>query len=216
MRDLRGLQIEYMAIKRFSRKHWLASPVTLGGNLPFCLVDGEHLIGRDDECDIIVRDVSVSRKHAIVMVSADRFNICDRNSTNGVYLDDERVESANFNRESKLLLGNVRLFVVPGENPEEVESWFEDSETYRQPHAPPIDIGKFADELTPTQLEILKLLLDGKSEIEISRACFRSQATIHNHVQAIYKRLDVHSLAELLRWVYGNTTRIVKRRSNSD
>ncbi len=201
-----------MPRKRLNPKIWLASPVTLGGNLPYCLVEGEHLIGRGNECDIIVRDVSVSRKHAIVTVRDGKFAICDHNSTNGVYLNDERVESVDFNKDSKLAIGNVLLFVVPGENPEDVEMWFENSETYRQPNVPPIDIGKLAKDLTPTQLEILKMLLSGKSEIEISRACFRSQATIHNHIQAIYKRLDVHSLAELLHWVYGFTTRIIKRR----
>ena len=52
--------------------------------------------------------------------------------------------------------------------------------------------------LTPRQLEILKLLSEGKSAREIGSELYLTQATIRNHIRALLVALGVHSQLEVL------------------
>ena len=53
-------------------------------------------------------------------------------------------------------------------------------------------------ELSRRQLEILRRLLKGERVPTIARDLYLSQSTVRNHLSAIYRRLGVHSQAELL------------------
>lgn len=45
------------------------------------------VIGRDNDCAIVVRDASLSRQHCYLIVEADgSYKIVDMNSTNGTYV----------------------------------------------------------------------------------------------------------------------------------
>jgi len=49
-----------------------------------------------------------------------------------------------------------------------------------------------ADGLTERELEILQLVAHGKSNREIAQALFLSERTVENHLQNIYRKLNVH------------------------
>jgi DNA-binding NarL/FixJ family response regulator len=51
--------------------------------------------------------------------------------------------------------------------------------------------------LTATELDVLRLLLAGRSNREIAKVRKRSVGTIAKQVDAIYRRLGVHSRREL-------------------
>jgi DNA-binding NarL/FixJ family response regulator len=53
-------------------------------------------------------------------------------------------------------------------------------------------------DLSRRQLEILHRLLRGERVPTIARDLFLSRSTVRNHLSAIYRRLGVHSQAELL------------------
>lgn len=55
-----------------------------------------------------------------------------------------------------------------------------------------------APELSPRQMEVLRLLAEGKSVKEICAALFLSQATVRNHVRSILQALGAHSQLEAL------------------
>jgi DNA-binding winged helix-turn-helix (wHTH) protein len=57
----------------------------------FALKQGEHVVGRAEDVDICLDHESVSRRHARVVVSADRVTIEDLGSKNGTYVAGERV-----------------------------------------------------------------------------------------------------------------------------
>ena len=59
------------------------------------------LIGREPVCDIRYVNRFVSREHAALRYTGDRFIISDQNSTNGVYVNGKRVQTA------ELALGDV-------------------------------------------------------------------------------------------------------------
>lgn len=57
--------------------------------IPLC---GERLtVGRDETCDITVNDINVSRTHAYLVAEGNGWAIEDRGSTNGTFVNDERI-----------------------------------------------------------------------------------------------------------------------------
>lgn len=65
-------------------------------------------IGRSLPADIVVSGTAVSRSHCLVELGGDKLRITDLNSTNGTYIDDERVVgSALLDVGSVLRIGNV-------------------------------------------------------------------------------------------------------------
>ena len=55
------------------------------------------------------------------------------------------------------------------------------------------------DQLSETELRIVKLLLTGKSNTEIADKIFRSAETINSHRKNIYKKLGVSSVVEFVK-----------------
>lgn len=55
------------------------------------LQDGRNLIGRLADCTVIVADGNVSRHHAVVQRSGSGFVLSDLGSTNGTYVNGERL-----------------------------------------------------------------------------------------------------------------------------
>jgi PAS domain S-box-containing protein len=53
-------------------------------------------------------------------------------------------------------------------------------------------------EMSPRQLDVLRRLLRGKRVPSIARDLYLSESTIRNHLAAIYRRVGVHSQAELI------------------
>jgi len=55
--------------------------------------DKETVIGRDNEqCAVALIDERISRAHAAVIFKDGRYYICDKQSTNGVYLNGEKIK----------------------------------------------------------------------------------------------------------------------------
>ncbi len=181
---------------------WLVSSVSLGGNLPFKLSNGRFTIGRNRHCEIVISDVSISRRHAELTVSTERFHVRDLESSNGTFVNGRRVVDSNLDSRAQFLIGNVELRIVSAANAAEAVEFVAESDTFRNGNEIPVFLPDLAENLTPAQLEIVGMLAAGKSQYQIARATDRSEATIHNHIQAIYRRLDIHSVGELLRLVY--------------
>ena len=63
-------------------------------------------IGRDPaQADIIIPELIVSKFHCTIYSRDDRFYIKDEASTNGVYIDNERIEEQELNNGDTILLG---------------------------------------------------------------------------------------------------------------
>ncbi len=84
----------------------------------FPLVNKEMVIGRAEDCDIIVDHRSVSQKHAkIVREASGNYKIVDLNSKNGVKVSGEDYRAVHLKRGDIVELGHVKFrFVEPGEN----------------------------------------------------------------------------------------------------
>jgi two-component system, cell cycle response regulator len=58
-------------------------------------ISGSLSIGRDASAGIVIDDDEISRRHAVVTRDGDELVILDLDSTNGTWLNDQRVESGH-------------------------------------------------------------------------------------------------------------------------
>jgi hypothetical protein len=78
---------------------------------------GEHFIpsgdrttiGRSPDCDIFLDDVTVSRRHAVLIARDDGFVIEDQGSLNGTYVNRRRIESERLESGDEVQVGKYRL-----------------------------------------------------------------------------------------------------------
>jgi hypothetical protein len=72
--------------------------------------EGEHTtIGRSPDCGIFLDDVTVSRRHAVLLDRDGAFFIEDQGSLNGTFVNRKRVESAQLEDGDELQIGKYRL-----------------------------------------------------------------------------------------------------------
>jgi hypothetical protein len=67
------------------------------------------LIGRSPECDIFLDDVTVSRRHAEVVVDGDAVTIRDLGSLNGTFVNRHRIDEATLDDDDEVQVGKYRL-----------------------------------------------------------------------------------------------------------
>ena len=67
------------------------------------------LIGRSPECDVFLDDVTVSRRHALVVRKNGQFIIEDKGSLNGTFLNRRRIESGELEDGDEVQIGKYKL-----------------------------------------------------------------------------------------------------------
>lgn len=83
--------------------------------MTFILANGVTTVGRHPESDIFLDDVTVSRHHCRLSAVGDELTIEDSGSTNGTYVNDDRIDSAKLEPGDELLIGRFHLIVARGE-----------------------------------------------------------------------------------------------------
>jgi DNA-binding NarL/FixJ family response regulator len=63
----------------------------------------------------------------------------------------------------------------------------------------PVGVGPSSPRLTPTELRVLRLILDGKPNREIACLLSRSKRTVEVHRSHIMRKLGVHNLVDLVK-----------------
>jgi hypothetical protein len=85
------------------------------------LSEGVLQVGRRPECGLVLKDGSVSGKHAELRVAGERVELVDLGSTNGTRVSGEKIEQALLSHGDALLFGNVRASLhdaqLAGETP---------------------------------------------------------------------------------------------------
>jgi serine/threonine protein kinase len=76
-------------------------------------------IGRSPECDIILDDTGVSRLHAMIQLTRDRYSLQDNHTTNGTFVNTERIEIRELRDRDEVRVGNTILRFILAVGPEE-------------------------------------------------------------------------------------------------
>jgi pSer/pThr/pTyr-binding forkhead associated (FHA) protein len=79
------------------------------------VLEGNTTVGRHPESDIFLNDVTVSRHHCRFVTSGDVLTVEDSGSTNGTYVNDERVDSAQLEAGDEVLIGRFHFVVARGD-----------------------------------------------------------------------------------------------------
>jgi pSer/pThr/pTyr-binding forkhead associated (FHA) protein len=80
------------------------------------ITQAEFLIGRGADCDLRLRDTEISRHHCTIRVGADEATLVDLGSSNGTFLNGQRVRSqAALHTGDQLQLGAATFVVDLGD-----------------------------------------------------------------------------------------------------
>jgi len=80
----------------------------------WALEEGDNDVGRNLEADIFLDDITVSRDHARFHVDGGRLSVQDLGSTNGTYVNRERVDAAALSAGDEVIIGRFHLVVARG------------------------------------------------------------------------------------------------------
>jgi len=79
----------------------------------FTLKEGENIVGRLQDCDIPIDDVSISRQHAVVTVKSRRVMVKDLGSKNRTFIGDREItEEVEIRLDTRLKFGAVEAHLL--------------------------------------------------------------------------------------------------------
>ena len=79
------------------------------------------LMGRTNTCDLRIPLSSVSRRHCELMLADDEISVRDLGSSNGTFLNDQRIKESPLEAGDELTIGPVVFTVVVDGKPSEIE-----------------------------------------------------------------------------------------------
>jgi pSer/pThr/pTyr-binding forkhead associated (FHA) protein len=82
-----------------------------GGEFPLP-DDGELLIGRASDLDLVLVEDMVSRKHAKLVAAGPTISITDLGSTNGTFVNGEKIRRSELKKNDRILIGTSILKVI--------------------------------------------------------------------------------------------------------
>jgi predicted component of type VI protein secretion system len=133
----------------------------------FVLDKGEMTIGRDTTNDIVINDAEVSRKHARILIQGGGFVLEDLGSTNGTFVDGQRLMGPHMLRPGELIMlgENISLGFEGGQvdmnatviasapSPRETSSPLTAREGIPEPFRPSVPSPAFSGQVPPGPME---------------------------------------------------------------
>lgn len=92
---------------------WAASFERMPASFPFA--KAEVVIGRDAGADVTVPDSAVSRRHASLLFDGAAWSLVDHGSSNGTWLDGQRVTRAVLRHRARIRVGDALFVFVAGD-----------------------------------------------------------------------------------------------------
>src|SRR5262249_14535169 len=76
------------------------------------LLPGEYCLGRSSKCDLVVKDKSISRRHAALKAGYGGLFVTDLDSRNGIFVDCERIDRGQVKPGQQVRFGRVAFLVM--------------------------------------------------------------------------------------------------------
>ncbi|MEK7691839.1 MAG: FHA domain-containing protein, partial [Bdellovibrionota bacterium] len=118
-------------------KVYLTFPPGSANHETFEIIKNEVAIGRGSECDIILKDKKSSRKHTIIRRAGTQFTVQDTGTTNGTFVNGERIETKEIESGDKIRIGGTE-FEFKAINPD-FEAQAQNFASVPVEEVPPID-----------------------------------------------------------------------------
>jgi DNA-binding NarL/FixJ family response regulator len=155
--------------------------------------DGRQALERAHEADVVILDVNLSDTSGYTVCRELRSEYGEQLPI--VFLSGYRTESMD--RAAGLLIGGDDYIVKPPDFDELLARIHRLIERSRERSATSAGFG-----LTQREREVLQLLGSGLRAYEIATALGISPKTVSNHIQSIFRKLDVHSRAQAVARAY--------------
>ena len=165
--------------------------------LQFTVEAEPRILGRADGCDFVVKDATVSRRHAMISLDNQICKLVDLDSLNGTFVEERRVTECRLSEGQLTRFGQVAFLLTKPTNDSGEEEGEEATASCPEEIESP-EAALALRSLSRSQRRVFDVLLTGQSEKVVARTLRLSIHTVHNHVQAIFRLLDVHSKPELL------------------
>jgi Inner membrane component of T3SS, cytoplasmic domain len=75
----------------------------------FRLRVGKNVLGTAADCDVVLTDKKISRKHATIRYEGGEFQIADLDSSNGTFVNDEKVQKHDLIDNDIVKLGDIEF-----------------------------------------------------------------------------------------------------------
>lgn len=85
-----------------------------GGEFPI-VADKQIIVGRSSDLDMVLVEDMVSRKHARIQMQGDQIWIEDLGSTNGTFVNGEKIKRARLKEGDRVLIGTSILKLISGD-----------------------------------------------------------------------------------------------------
>ena len=106
------------------------------------------LVGRNDDCDVVLDSKKVSRFHCCIALVRSRLVVRDLGSTNGIRVNGQRLSECRLSVGDELAIGNLRFRVEEGASGAPVKRRIRPSDSQIESADDPIPLsepGEFAD-----------------------------------------------------------------------
>jgi DNA-binding CsgD family transcriptional regulator len=165
------------------------------------LEPGASILGRAESAEVRMDDDGVSRQHARITLQDGIALLADLESTNGTFVNGARVgrlalrdgDRIDLGPEASLRFGHYRADEIYRGRTTHDDARDDRPDTEREIAEP--------SPLTARELDIARLVADGASNADIGKRLFISPRTVGTHLANIYQRLDIHTRAELTRYL---------------
>jgi DNA-binding winged helix-turn-helix (wHTH) protein len=78
------------------------------------LFEGENLVGRSPDCRVVLNEATVSRRHAVILISGDTIVVEDRQSTNGTYVNGQKIRRWHVRDKDTIRFGTIPMTISRG------------------------------------------------------------------------------------------------------
>lgn len=165
------------------------------------------VIGRESSCDIVLVHEKVSRQHAEVWTEEATVHLRDLGSRNGTAVDGVRITQRSLAAGQRFQVGDLTLRVLhrDGNNMASVGDISASTVTTEGAGHAEETVAFFLQQkraeierFSKAQYRVLRMLLSGASEAEAAAELHLSPSTVHSHVAAIYKIMQVNSRGGLM------------------
>ncbi len=157
-----------------------------GGRTSITLTADQYSIGRDPDCDIVLEEDAVSRRHAILERSGTTWRIRDLGSRNGTSLNERRVKASVAVSPGDTVTCASAQLKIEADLPVTVE--------LGSPRLKPL-----AAPLSEREREILKLVAEGMTDAEIAAHLHLSRKTVESHLDRIRDKTGCRRRPDLTR-----------------